>query len=167
MKNVLGKEETAFTVQYDFVMPKRFNLEYVDKEGKKQEPVVVHRASIGAFERLMAFLIEHFGGAFPTWLSPTQVQIIPISDKQLEYSQNVLKQLRSSNIRVEIDSRAEKMQGKIRDAQLQKIPYMLIIGGREQEAGKVAVRTRSGEDLGAISTEEFLERINKEIEAKT
>ena len=166
MKNISGKEETAFTVQYDFVMPKRFNLKYIDKEGKEQEPVVVHRASIGALERIMAFLIEHCGGAFPAWLSPTQVQIIPIADRHLDYAQKVLEQYKSANIRVEIDQRAEKMQGKIRDAQLQKIPYMLIVGDRESEAGKVAVRTREGKDLGAISAEDFLNKIKSEIEAK-
>ena len=165
MKNVLGKEETAFTIQYDFVMPKRFELKYMDAEGGQKEPVVIHRSSIGAFERVMAFLIEHFAGAFPVWLSPVQVQIIPIADRHLEYAHKVLEQL--SGIRAEIDSRAEKMQGKIRDAQLQKIPYMLIVGDREQEQGKVAVRTREEKDLGAISTEEFINKIKLEIESKS
>ena len=166
MKNISGKEETAFTVQYDFVMPKRFNLKYIDNEGKEQEPVVIHRASIGAFERIMAFLIEHYGGAFPTWLSPTQVQIIPIADRHKDYAQKVLEQLKDTKVRVEIDSHAEKMQGKIRDAQIEKIPYMLIIGDREVEQGKVAVRTREGKDLGAIDAKEFIKKITEEIAEK-
>src|SRR3989344_1947766 len=166
MKNFSGKEETAFTVQYDFVMPKRFNLTYIDEKGLEQEALVVHRSSLGAFERVMAFLIEHTGGAFPLWLSPIQVQIIPIADRHQEYAQKVLEQLKSSNIRVEIDNRAEKMQAKIRDAQMQKIPYMIIVGDREEEEGKIAVRTRSGENLG-ITTEEFLTRIKREVENKS
>ncbi len=167
MKNVSGKEETAFTVQYDFVMPKRFHLTYTDEKGQEQEPVVIHRSSIGAFERVMAFLIEHYGGAFPIWLSPIQVQIIPIADRHQEYAQKVLEQLKSANIRAEVDLRAEKMQAKIRDAQMQKIPYMLIIGDREQTDNKVAVRTRTGEDLGAIALEELISRLKTEIVSKS
>ncbi|MBI4036098.1 threonine--tRNA ligase [Candidatus Daviesbacteria bacterium] len=166
MKNVLGKEETAFTVQYDFVMPKRFELRYTDAEGKEQEPVVIHRSSIGAIERVMAFLIEKYGGAFPTWLAPIQVQIIPIADRHQEYAQKVLEQLISANIRAEVDTRAEKMQAKIRDAQLQKIPYMIIIGDREEKEEKVAVRARDGKDLGPIDFAEFLDKIKQEVESQ-
>lgn len=166
MKNIAGKEETAFTVQYDFVMPKRFHLTYIDEDGKEQEPLVVHRSSIGALERVMAFLIEKYGGAFPTWLSPVQVQIIPIADRHQIYAQKVLEELKSSNIRAEIDLRAEKMQAKIRDAQIQKIPYMIIIGDREEKENKTAVRTRSGQDLGTLSVEEFLTKIKSDIESK-
>ncbi|MBI4038765.1 threonine--tRNA ligase [Candidatus Daviesbacteria bacterium] len=167
MKNVSGKEETAFTVQYDFVMPKRFNLKYIDKDGKEKEPVVVHRSSAGAFERLMAFLIEHYKGAFPVWLSPIQVQIIPITDRNIKHAQNILEQLNSSNIRAEIDVRSETMQSKIRDAQTQKIPYMLIIGDREEKEDTVAVRTRTGEDLGTMKLDQILDKIIKEIELKS
>ncbi|MBI3486039.1 threonine--tRNA ligase [Candidatus Daviesbacteria bacterium] len=167
LKNVSGKEETAFTVQYDFVMPKRFDLKYIDEEGKEQQPVVIHRASIGALERTMAFLIEKYGGAFPVWLSPIQVMIVPISDQNLKYSQNVLEQLKDSNIRVQIDDKAETMQAKIRNAQLQKIPYMLIIGKREESENKVAVRTREGKDLGAIDLNEFIQKVKSEIESKS
>ncbi|OGE64894.1 threonine--tRNA ligase [Candidatus Daviesbacteria bacterium RIFCSPLOWO2_02_FULL_36_7] len=166
MKNAFGKEETAFTVQYDFVMSKRFHLTYVDEKGQEQEALVVHRSSIGAFERVMAFLIEHYGGAFPTWLAPVQVQIIPIADRHQGYAQKVLDQLMSSNIRVEVDIRAEKMQAKIRDAQMQKIPYMIIVGDREETEKKVAVRTRDGKDLGAISLEQFLQQLQADIESK-
>lgn len=166
MKNALGKEETAFTIQYDFVQPKRFELKYMDANGEQKEPVVIHRSSIGALERVIAFLIEHYGGAFPIWLSPIQVQIIPIADRHLEYVQKVLEQLASANIRVEVDSRAEKMQSKIRDAQLQKIPYMLIVGDREISEEKVAVRTREEKDLGGIKVNEFIKKVKSEIESK-
>ncbi len=166
IKNVSGKEETAFTVQYDFVMPKRFDLTYIDKAGKQQQVVVIHRSSIGAIERTMAFLIEKYGGAFPTWLSPIQVQIIPIADRHQPYAQNVLEELKSSNIRAEIDLRAEKMQAKIRDAQMQKIPFMIIVGDREEKENKIAIRTRSGQNLGTLSVEEFLTKIKSDIELK-
>jgi threonyl-tRNA synthetase len=167
MRNILGAENTAFTVQYDFVMPKRFNLTYINEKGQEEEAIVIHRSSIGAIERVMAFLIEKYNGSFPVWLSPIQVQIVPITDRNNKYGQNVLEQLKSSNIRAELDERSEKMQGKIRDAQLQKIPYILIIGDREEKEGKVAVRTRKGEDLGAVTISEFIDKINKEIKLKS
>ncbi|MDO8498372.1 MAG: threonine--tRNA ligase [bacterium] len=166
MKTVRGSEETAFTVQYDFVLPKRFDLKYIDKDSKGKQPVVIHRSSIGAIERTMAFMIEKYAGAFPVWLSPVQVQIIPITDRNIKYGQKVLEQLKNSGIRVELDDRSETMQSKIRDAQIQKIPYMLIIGDREEKEGKVAVRTREGKDLGAMKLEEFIDRIKKDIETK-
>ncbi len=166
IKNVSGKEETAFTVQYDFVLPQRFHLKYIDEDGKEKQPIVIHRSSIGAIERTMAFLIEKYGGAFPVWLSPVQVQIIPIADRHQDYGQKVLEQLKSANIKAEIDKRQESMQAKIRDAQNQKIPYMIIVGDREQNENKIAVRTRAGQDLGVSSIEDFLTRINSEIESK-
>jgi len=166
IKNVSGKEETAFTVQYDFVMPKRFDLTYTDKDGKQQQAIVIHRSSIGAIERTMAFLIEKYGGAFPTWLSPVQAQIIPIADRHQGYAQIVLEQLKASNIRVEVDNRQETMQAKIRDAQSQKIPYMIIVGDREEKENKVAIRSRTGQDLGAMPIADFLERIKSDIESK-
>jgi len=130
VKKVGGKEETAFTVQYDFVMPGRFDLVFTNKDGKEEQPIVIHRSSIGCLERTIAFLIEKYKGAFPVWLSPVQVKIIPITDSQHEYANKVGELFKQNNIRFEIDDRSEKMQLKIRDAQLEKIPYMLIIGKR-------------------------------------
>lgn len=168
MKNINGKEDTAFTVQYDFVMPKRFKLNYLNESGVEEEAVVIHRSSIGAIERVMGFLIEHYSGAFPTWLSPVQVMIVPISEKHNEYGQKVLEQLKDSNIRTELDGRSETMQAKIRDAQMQKVPYMLVVGDKEQEAGDaVAVRNRKGENLGVMKIEEFISKIKSEIESKS
>ena len=154
VKNVLNKEETMITVQYDFVMPKRFELEYVDEKGEKKQPIVIHRSSIGAFERTIALLIEKYGGAFPVWLAPVQVVIIPITERNNEYAKKVMDEL--VGIRAEIDSRGETMQAKIRDAQMQKVPYMLIVGDREEKENKVAVRAREGVDMGAINMLEFL-----------
>ena len=147
MKNVAGKEDTAFTVQYDFVVPKRFKLTYIDSDGKEKEPIVIHRSSIGAIERTMAFLIEHYAGAFPAWLSPVQVKIIPVSDRHIEHAQKVAAELKSQGIRVEVDDRSERMNLKIRQAQLEKIPYMVVIGDKEVADNTVSVRRRSGEQL--------------------
>ena len=166
MKNVNGKEDTAFTVQYDFVMPKRFNLNYVNEKGEEEQAIVVHRSSIGAIERVIAYLIEHFGGAFPTWLSPVQAVILPITDKQLDYAKKVEKQLKSENIRVEIDDKSEPLGARIRDSQMQKVPYMLILGGKEEQAGTISVRGRNGTDHGQIPLKKFLEDIKKEIDGK-
>lgn len=162
----LGKEWQLSTIQVDFNLPERFELFYMDENGQKQKPVMLHRATFGSYERFLGMIIEHFQGAFPTWLSPVQVQIIPISDQNSGYTQNVLEQLKSAKLRVELDLRAGTMQGKIRNAQIQKIPYMLIVGAREEEVRKVAVRTRSGEDLGAMAVEEFIKKVKLEIESK-
>jgi len=166
MKNVNGKEDTAFTVQYDFVMPKRFNLNYINEKGEDEQALVVHRSSIGAIERVVAYLIEHFGGAFPVWLSPVQAIILPITDKQLDYAKKVEKQLKSENIRVEIDDKSEPLGARIRDAQMQKIPYMLIVGKKEQESQTVSERGRSGKDYGQQPLDEFIKNIRKEIDEK-
>ncbi len=166
MKNVLGKEETAFTLQYDFVQPKRFELKYADKEGHDQEPVVIHRSSLGAFERVMAFLIEKYGGAFPTWLAPTQVMIVPIAERHTDYAQKVLETLQSSKIRAEVNDKSDTMQSKIRDAQLQKIPYILVVGDREEKDNTVAVRTRGSKESPVLPLSEFLDNINEQIESK-
>lgn len=166
IKDSQGREWQLATVQLDFHQPGAFNLEYIDDKGNKLKPVMIHRAIFGSFERFIAILTEHFQGAFPLWLSPIQVQIIPIADRHQEYAQKVLEQLKSSNIRTEIDIRAEKMQAKIRDAQLQKIPYMLIVGDREQSENKVAVRKREGQDLEALSLDEFLASLKSSIESK-
>lgn len=162
----LGKEWQISTIQVDFNLPERFKLVYSDEGGNEQRPVMLHRATFGSYERFLGMIIEHFQGAFPLWLSPIQVQIIPISDKNNKYAQKVLEQLKSANIRVELDYRAETMQAKIRNAQLQKIPYMLIVGEREQEGSQVSVRTRKGEDLGVMGIEEFMKRIKQQIDER-
>lgn len=166
MKKVNGQEETAFTVQYDFVMPKRFALKYIDKDGKEKEPIVIHRSSIGCFERTMAFLIEHYAGAFPVWLSPEQVWILPISDKHVDYANAVTEKLREANVRVVAKNESETIGKKIREGEQQKIPYLLIVGDKEISADAVAVRQRGQGDLGAMRTEAFIEKIQKEINEK-
>ncbi len=166
MKKVNGSEETAFTVQYDFVMPKRFELKYINEKGEEAEPIVIHRASIGAIERTMAFLIEKYRGNFPTWLTPVQVKVLPITENHLKYANKVVEDLKNAGVRAEIDDRNERLQAKIRDAQLSKVSYMFIVGDREAEAGKVAVRKRNGEDLGSKDLEEFIKAVRKEIDEK-
>lgn len=159
MKNVNGKEDTAFTVQYDFVMPGRFNMRFINEKGEEEQPVVVHRSSIGAIERSVALIIEHYGGKFPFWLAPVQVKVLPITDAQSEYAHSVVEQLKTAGIRVELDDRSERLQAKIRDAQLEKVPYMLIIGGKEAEAGTVSVRDRDGEETKGVRVEEWVEKL--------
>lgn len=160
MKNFSGKEDTAFTVQYDFVGPKRFNLSYVDKDGGKKEPVVIHRSSIGAIERIMAFLIEHYAGAMPFWLSPVQIAIVPITDNQIQYAEAIKKEL--DGFRVEIKDAQETVGKKIREGEMQKIPYLLIIGEKEVKAKTVSVRTRGKGDEGQVKLKKFIEIISKE-----
>jgi threonyl-tRNA synthetase len=169
MRNVNGKEDTAFTVQYDFVMPKRFSLKYIDKDGKEKEPVVIHRSSIGAIERTIAFLIERYGGAFPIWLHPEQVAIIPVGEKYIDYAIEVKERIinRIPNARVELMDDSEKLQKKIRAAQLKKIPYMLILGQNEKNNGTVNVRLRTGDVLGEIDVANFISRLKKNIEDKS
>ncbi|KKR71793.1 MAG: Threonine-tRNA ligase, partial [Candidatus Levybacteria bacterium GW2011_GWC2_40_7] len=166
IKNISGHEETAFTVQYDFVMPKRFQLTYIDTDGKEKEPVVIHRSSLGAFERTMAFLIEKYAGALPLWLSPVQISIIPIGERHVKAAQKVMEEMKTAGIRVELNEKNEPMGAKIREATLQKIPYMAIIGDREIADNTVSVRTRSGEDLKAIGLFDFINRLSKDIEHK-
>lgn len=166
MKNVNGKEDTAFTVQYDFVMPQRFALKFVNESGVEEQPVVIHRSSIGAVERVMAFLIEHYAGAFPVWLSPVQVAIVPISEDQVEFTSQVADQLKSAGVRVEVMAENESMQNKIRKASSEKVPYILVIGKREVEEGSVAVRQRGNKNLGMMKVEEFANLVKKEIADK-
>ena len=166
IKDSQGREWQLATVQLDFHQPEAFNLEYIDHEGKSQRPVMIHRAIFGSFERFIAILAEQYQGAFPLWLSPIQVQIIPIADRHNQSAQNVLEQLAAANIRVEVDTRQEKMQSKIRDAQLNKIPYMLIIGDKEIAEKKVAVRKRDGDDFGTVGISEFIDRIDRELKSK-
>jgi threonyl-tRNA synthetase len=167
MRNIHGKEETAFTVQYDFVMPKRFELRYIDADGQEQEPIVIHRSSIGAIERIVAFLIEHFAGAFPVWLAPVQAKLIPIADRHVSYMQEVAAKLETAGLRVEIDDSGNRMQQKIRAAQVQKIPYMLVAGDRDVEANAVSVRLRSEEQLGSLSVDDFLALVKPIIATKS
>ncbi len=167
MKNVSGKEETAFTVQYDFVMPKRFDLTYIDSDGKEKQPVVVHRASMGALERTMAFLIEHYAGAFPLWLAPIQAVVIPIAERHNDGAQMIVDALKAAGIRVESDTRSEPMQAKVRDHTLQKVPYLAIIGDREIENKTVSVRKRGMRELQALALSDFIAQLVHEIEQKT
>jgi len=166
MKNFSGKEDTAFTVQYDFVGPKRFNLVYTDSDGKEKEAIVIHRSSIGAVERTMAFLIEKYEGAFPLWLSPIQVSVIPISEKHADYAKEIIKKLKDNNLRVELRDENETLGKKIREAEMQKIPYLLILGDKEISASAVSVRARGKGDDGQMPLEKFIEKIKKEIQEK-
>lgn len=166
MRNVNGKEDTAFTVQYDFVMPRRFDLKFTNANGEEEQPVVIHRSSIGAVERTIALLIEKFAGKFPVWISPVQAKILPISDKHMEYARKVEVQLKEAGIRVELDSRAERLQAKIRDAQMEKVPYMLVVGEKEAAENTVAVRKRDTSEQNVVSVDEFLKTIKDEIESK-
>jgi threonyl-tRNA synthetase len=165
-KDTAGKQTQLATIQIDFAMPKRFGLEYTDEDGKIKTPVMLHRAIMGSYERFIMALIEKFAGAFPTWLSPVQIKVLPITEKHLEYAKSVVERLKEVNIRVELDDRNERLQAKIRDAQMEKIPYMFIVGDREAEAKAVAVRKRNGEDLGSKDLEDFTKALRKEIEEK-
>jgi threonyl-tRNA synthetase len=166
MRNVNGKEDTAFTVQYDFVMPKRFKLTYVNEHGEEEQPIVIHRSSIGAIERVMAFLIEKYAGAFPTWLAPVQVVLLPIADRHNEFTKKVQNEFQMAGIRVEVDVRSERLQAKIRDATLQKVPFMGIIGDKEVDTGAISVRKRGGEDLGSQEIASFLKELKQSIDKK-
>ena len=142
-------------------------MEYTDRDGTKKNPYIIHRTSIGCYERTLALLIEKYAGAFPTWLAPIQVKILPISERQHEYAQGVYKKLKSMGIRCELDGRSEKIGYKIREAQLEKVPYMLVIGDKEAEAGTVAVRSRKEGDCGAVPLDEFASRVLKETAERT
>ena len=167
MKDCLGREWQMGTIQVDFQLPLRFNLSYIDSNGEKKTPILVHRAIFGSFERFIGIITEHFAGAFPVWLSPVQVSILPISDHQKEYAEKIKAILEEKGIRVELDARQEKIGYKIREAQLQKVPYMLILGEKEVEANAVGVRKRKEGDIGQMSIEDFVSMISKEIEEKT
>lgn len=166
-RDVLGREWQLSTIQVDFIQPARLGCEYIGEDDKPHTPVVLHRAVTGTTERFMGVLIEHYGGAFPLWLAPVQAVVIPITDKQMEYARKVRQRLFAAGLRVELDDNRDRMQGKIRRAQLQKIPYMLIIGAREEAADAVAVRTRAGEDLGAMPVDAFLARALEEIRTRS
>ena len=166
IKNVYGKEDTLITIQIDPYLAKKFNMEYVDRDGVKKHPFIIHRTSIGCYERTLALLIEKYAGAFPMWLAPTQVKLLAVADRHLDYVYEIKKQLEAAGLRVEVDSRSEKIGYKIREAQLEKIPYMFIVGDKDIEAGTVSVRHRKEGDLGAMKLEEFLAMAKEEIDTK-
>ena len=164
--DAIGRKWQLSTVQFDFTLPRRFGLEYIGEDGKAHQPLMVHRALYGSIERFFGILIEHYAGAFPVWLAPVQAIVLPITDRQTEYARSIQKQLDDAGIRVTVDDRNEKVNLKIREAQLQKIPYMLVVGDREQENGKVAVRNRKHADQGVKSVEDFLTEIKALIDSK-
>lgn len=166
IRNVHGKEDTLITIQVDFLLAERFGMEYIDRDGIKKHPYVIHRTSIGCYERTLALLLEKYAGALPVWLMPTQVKILPITDRQHDYAKELESRLREFGIRIETDLRSEKIGYKIREAQLEKTPYMLVIGDKEQDAQVVAVRSRSGGDIGVMSFDEFAKLICEAINSK-
>lgn len=162
-KNVNGKEDTLFTAQMDFLLPQKFDIEYTDADGTKKRPVMIHRSTIGSLERVFGFLIEHYAGAFPAWLSPVQVRVLAVSEKQAEYAASVLSVLRKAGIRADTDAASESLGKRIRASKQEKLPYMLIIGDKEAEAGTVSVESRENGQEGAVSLDAFIERVTKEI----
>ncbi len=164
-RDVLGREWQLSTIQVDFIQPARLGLTYIGEDGQEHTPVVLHRAVTGSTERFLGVVIEHFAGAFPVWLAPVQALLIPIADRHVAYAQQVAEQLRAQGLRVEVDERGERMNAKIRDAQKQKIPYMLVVGDKEMEEGQVALRLRSGENPGAMAVAEFLRRAASESDS--
>lgn len=163
LKDALGRAWQCATIQCDFALPQRFDLKYAGKDGKEYTPIMLHRVILGSMERFLGALIEHYGGAFPVWLSPVQAVIITIADEHRDYAKTVAERLRSSDIRVELDDRNARMEYKIRDAEVAKVPYMLIVGGKEAKSGTVAVRERGKGDLGQIKLDEFIKKITKEV----
>jgi len=166
VKDALSRPWQCATVQCDFALPERFDLTYISQEGRKKRPVMLHRVILGSIERFIGTLIEHYAGAFPVWLSPVQTVVIPITDRSHTYADSIFVELVKNDIRAEIDKRSEKLQYKIREAELKKVPYMLIVGDKEKDAGLVSLRARKEGDIGKIRLEEFLKRIQKEIEEK-
>lgn len=167
IRNVHGKEDTLITLQIDQMLAEKFGMEYVDKDGVKKNPYIIHRTSIGCYERTLALLIEKYAGAFPTWLAPVQVKLLPIADRHIEKIQQVRKALEANGIRCEVDDRSEKIGYKIREAQLEKVPYMLLLGDKDIENGTVSIRSRKKGDLGACALADFIKSITEEIAAKT
>jgi threonyl-tRNA synthetase len=165
--DAIGRLWQLSTVQFDFTLPRRFGLEYIGEDGKAHQPLMVHRALYGSIERFFGILIEHYAGAFPVWLAPVQAIVLPITDKQTEYGRQIQKRLVDAGFRAELDDRSEKVNLKIREAQLQKIPFMLVVGAREAENGQVSVRNRKAGDQGAVSVEQFIEQLQKSAETKS
>jgi threonyl-tRNA synthetase len=166
IKNVFGKEDTLITIQIDQMLAEKFGMEYIDKDGSKKNPYIIHRTSIGCYERTLALLIEKYAGAFPVWLAPVQVKILPISDNYRDYADKIYYALRDKGFRVQLDDRSEKIGYKIREAQLEKVPYMIIAGEKEMNEGTVSVRSRKKGDLSAMPLDEFVEMIQKEVDDK-
>jgi threonyl-tRNA synthetase len=167
IQDAVGRPWQLNTTQLDFQQPERFQLEYIGEDGHAHRPVMIHRAIYGTYERFMAVLIEHYAGAFPLWLAPVQAVVVPIADRHLDYAGSVAAQLRAADFRVEVDARREKMQAKIRDAQAQQVPYMLVVGDRDQQAGTVSVRERRQGDLGARPLNEFVAQLREQRSART
>jgi threonyl-tRNA synthetase len=164
--DAIGRPWQLSTVQFDFTLPKRFNLSYIASDGHEHQPVMVHRALLGSIERFLGVLIEHYAGAFPIWLAPVQAMVIPIAERHHEYAQKVLGRLTEAGLRAEVDDRNEKMGYKIRSAQTQKIPYMLVIGDKESQSGEVSVRNRFSGDEGAQPLESFLEKVGGFVKSR-
>jgi threonyl-tRNA synthetase len=165
-RDVLGREWQLSTIQIDFIQPARLGCEYIGEDGAAHTPVVIHRAVTGSTERFLGVIIEQFGGAFPLWLAPIQAVLIPIADRHVDYARSAAEKLKALNLRVQVDDSSDRMNAKIRQAQLQKVPYMLVIGDKEQEAGAVAVRLRSGQDLGAVPLDDLIARMAEEVQTK-
>jgi len=166
IRDALGREWQMTTIQFDFNLPERFDMVYVGSDGKEHRPYMVHRALLGSIERFFGVLIEHYGGAFPLWLAPVQVELIPIADRHIAYAKKVRAEIEGAGVRVELDDSSERMNAKIRSAQLQKIPYMLVIGDREVAGQSVSVRLRTNENLGAMHLDEFLARARVLIDSR-
>lgn len=166
IKDAIGREWQLSTIQFDFNLPERFNMTYIGEDGQEHQPYMIHRALLGSMERFFGVLIEHYGGAFPVWLAPTQVMLIPIADRHIEYAEKIAQQLKAGGVRVKIDSSGSRMQAKIRDAQNLKIPYMLVVGDREAEEGAVNVRLRSGEQKGSMPVREFAALVQDVVASK-
>ena len=166
LRDSIGRTWQCGTIQLDMLMPENFDLNYIGEDGQKHRPVMIHRVAYGSLERFIGILIEHFAGAFPAWLAPVQVKILPITDRHMEYAKKVAKEMWDQNIRVVVDERNEKIGYKIREAQMQKIPYVLVVGDKEMESGTVAVRKRGEGDLGPQETEVFTQQLLAEIAAK-
>ena len=164
-KNVYGKEDTLVTIQIDMLLAERFGMYYIDENGNKALPYIIHRTSLGCYERTLAYLIEEYAGALPTWMMPEQVRFLPITDRAADYCVQQAAELRKQGFRVEVDSRNEKIGKKIREATLEKVPFMLVVGDRDMEAGTVSVRTRGGEDLGAMPLADFAAKLHEIVDS--
>ena len=165
IRDSLGRSWQCGTIQLDFQMPERFDLTYIGEDGEKHRPVMLHRVIFGAIERFIGILIENFAGAFPTWLAPVQVKILPITDRNLDYAREISKLMESKGIRTEVDERQEKIGYKIREAQMEKVPYMLVVGDKEMEAKAVGVRERKNGDIGQMPLQDFIAKIQEEIDS--
>ena len=163
VKDAIGREWQLSTIQFDFNLPERFDLTYIGEDGQTHRPYMIHRALLGSMERFFGVLIEHYAGAFPVWLAPVQATLIPIADRHIDYAYEILNKLKSQGLRANVDDRTDRMNAKIRDAQKQKIPYMLIVGDNEVENGLVALRHRNGDNPGPVTIDSFIEQAKEDI----